>query len=118
MRFGDSWFPEEAWIDFIEVVQWWVDGLEERGHRTLQFMDGPFEIELDDVEGDPDLADVSFLVRRADGSADAELTGIVSKSQFRGALADACRKIAALLREAGYEQEAERYERTASRHTN
>jgi hypothetical protein len=118
VQFGDFWFPEEPWIDFIVVIKWWVEDLEERGHRSCYFMDGPFIMHLDDVEGDPDLVELTFVRTRANETEDVWHTGVARKSQFRDALTHACRQIAALLREGGYEAEAERYERTASRHTN
>lgn len=101
-------FPEPRWTDRTEILLTWRAALDDPHKRVLAFRDGPYELHLEDYVDDPDLALLSFVVRTVTGPR-IEATGVVSRSQFRAAVAEACGRVASLLREAGYGREAERF---------
>jgi hypothetical protein len=106
--------PEAGWLDFTEILLWWVDRLEERGQRILDFMDGPFEMRLEDDDDDADTALLSFVKRTLRGD-ERDAYGTIRKAQFRAALKRACLEMAAFLRDEGHIDEAIRFEIAAER---
>lgn len=55
-QYGTEFFPEDVWDDFIvTILDWWIQAslrllLQTSDYEELSFMDGPFEMSLENLD--------------------------------------------------------------------
>lgn len=96
----DDWcFPEAEWRDFVLVLLgWWASAIRDlhvHGSAVLNFMDGPFQVRLNQEPGDGVLAE--FVSRTARGSV-TERVAATTRQQLAVAVSAAARSAADMAR--------------------
>ena len=103
-KFGEVSFPAEEWNDFVVVVLgWWTGALVRlltvrHGKEVLDFMDGPYAIEVAVSGGERVLV---FRALEGTGRIQERLTGVRPLREFVAELLDQSRRIIAIYRKRG-----------------